>query len=272
MIPARPRGGFVRAPRTRSDSCACAACATADEGCRSIRMRSGDNCRSTPRGWPSGPDQSRTPASLAHWLGTRLWCRLRRRSRTASTSLCGPTKSTWVCTSASADATSSRLTSTLSGSRTPASCSPIHPLRRCSLRRGSGRSPRSTRSKPCGRCATSSRSSRLLVLSLRVVKPDLGRGSALRLGLVLSLPALLLNPVLVTVGFGQVNLVVTLLVMWDLLSSRRIGKMAGTVGHRDRARRRGQADAAPLRALPPPHAALPRRVQLHRSRSWRASS
>jgi len=70
----------------------------------------------------------------------------------------------------------------------------------------------------------------LLVLSLRVVKPDLGRGSALRLGLVLSLPALLLNPVLVTVGFGQVNLVVTLLVMWDLLSSRRIGRWQAPLG------------------------------------------
>ncbi len=70
----------------------------------------------------------------------------------------------------------------------------------------------------------------LLVLSLRVVKPDLSRASALRLALVLSLPALLLNPVLVTIGFGQVNLVVTLLVMWDLLSPRRIGKWQAPMG------------------------------------------
>ena len=70
----------------------------------------------------------------------------------------------------------------------------------------------------------------LLVLSLRVVKPNLSRGSVLRLALVLSLPALLLNPVLVTVGFGQVNLVVTLLVMWDLLSSRRIGRWQAPSG------------------------------------------
>ena len=70
----------------------------------------------------------------------------------------------------------------------------------------------------------------LLVLSMRVVKPDLGRVRALRLALVLSLPALLLNPVLVTVGFGQVNLVVTLLVMWDLLSSRRIGRWQAPMG------------------------------------------
>ena len=70
----------------------------------------------------------------------------------------------------------------------------------------------------------------LLVLSLRVVKPDLGRVRGLRLALVLSLPALLLNPVLVTVGFGQVNLVVTLLVMWDLLSARRIGRWQAPLG------------------------------------------
>ena len=70
----------------------------------------------------------------------------------------------------------------------------------------------------------------LLVLSLRVVKPNLGRGDALRLALVLSLPALLLNPVLVTIGFGQVNLVVTLLVMWDLLSARRIGRWQAPLG------------------------------------------
>ena len=70
----------------------------------------------------------------------------------------------------------------------------------------------------------------LLVLSLRVVKPDLGGVRALRLALVLSLPALLLNPVLVTVGFGQVNLVVTLLIMWDLLSARRIGRWQAPLG------------------------------------------
>ena len=29
---------------------------------------------------------------------------------------------------------------------------------------------------------------------------------------------------LITIGFGQVNLFVMLLVMWDLLSERRIGK------------------------------------------------
>lgn len=63
----------------------------------------------------------------------------------------------------------------------------------------------------------------LLVLSLRVIRPEWRRVSRWRLALVLTLPALLLNPVLLTVGFGQVNLVVTLLVLWDLLGSRRIG-------------------------------------------------
>ncbi len=70
----------------------------------------------------------------------------------------------------------------------------------------------------------------VLVLSVRTVKPDLGRTPTWRLALVLSLPALLLNPVLVTIGFGQVNLVVTLLVMWDLLSERRIGRWKAPLG------------------------------------------
>jgi alpha-1,2-mannosyltransferase len=64
----------------------------------------------------------------------------------------------------------------------------------------------------------------LIVISLRLVKPDLSAASVWRVALVLTLPALLLNPVLVTVGFGQVNLVVAFLVMWDLLTPRRIGR------------------------------------------------
>jgi len=70
----------------------------------------------------------------------------------------------------------------------------------------------------------------LLVLSLRLVKPDLDRAAAWRLGLLLSLPAMLLNPVVITFAFGQVNLVVTLLVMWDLLSERRIGSWQAPLG------------------------------------------
>ena len=41
---------------------------------------------------------------------------------------------------------------------------------------------------------------------------------------------MLLNPVAITVAFGQVNLVVTLLVMWDLLSERRIGSWQAPLG------------------------------------------
>lgn len=70
----------------------------------------------------------------------------------------------------------------------------------------------------------------LLVLSVRLVMSDLSRQASWRLALALSLPALLLNPVLVTVGFGQVNLVVVVLVMWDLLTDRRIGRWQAPLG------------------------------------------
>ena len=70
----------------------------------------------------------------------------------------------------------------------------------------------------------------VLVLSLRLVKPSLDRVATWRLALALSLPAVLINPVLITIGFGQVNLFVTFLVMWDLLSDRRIGKRQMPLG------------------------------------------
>jgi len=70
----------------------------------------------------------------------------------------------------------------------------------------------------------------VLVLSVRLVKPSLERAATWRLALALSLPAVLLNPVLITIGFGQVNLFVTFLVMWDLLSDRRIGKRQMPLG------------------------------------------
>ncbi len=70
----------------------------------------------------------------------------------------------------------------------------------------------------------------VLVVSIRLVKPGMSTASVWRLALVLTLPALLLNPVLVTVGFGQVNLVVTFLVMWDLLTPRRIGRWHPPLG------------------------------------------
>jgi alpha-1,2-mannosyltransferase len=46
----------------------------------------------------------------------------------------------------------------------------------------------------------------------------------------LTMPALLLNPVFLTVGFGQINLVVALLVLWDLLTPRRIGRFEVPLG------------------------------------------
>ena len=70
----------------------------------------------------------------------------------------------------------------------------------------------------------------VLVLSLRLIKPSLDKTATWRLALALSLPALLLNPVLITIGFGQVNLFITFLVMWDLLSDRRIGKRQMPLG------------------------------------------
>jgi alpha-1,2-mannosyltransferase len=70
----------------------------------------------------------------------------------------------------------------------------------------------------------------VLVLSVRLVKPSVDRVATWRLALALSLPAVLLNPVLITIGFGQVNLFVTFLVMWDLLSDRRIGKRQMPLG------------------------------------------
>jgi alpha-1,2-mannosyltransferase len=70
----------------------------------------------------------------------------------------------------------------------------------------------------------------VLVFSVRLVKPSLDRVATWRLALALSLPAVLLNPVLITIGFGQVNLFVTFLVMWDLLSDRRIGKRQMPLG------------------------------------------
>ena len=86
----------------------------------------------------------------------------------------------------------------------------------------------------------------LLIVSLRVVRPDLSRRSAWRLALVLSLPALLLNPVLITIGFGQVNLVVALLIMWDLLSERRIGRWQAPMGVAAGPGRGSEADPAPF--------------------------
>ena len=102
----------------------------------------------------------------------------------------------------------------------------------------------------------------VLVLSVRLVKPSLDGISTWRLALALTLPALLLNPVLITIGFGQVNLFVTFLVMWDLLSERRIGRRQLPLGLGHRSGRCHQADSPAVRPLPGAHPALAWRSDL----------
>lgn len=63
----------------------------------------------------------------------------------------------------------------------------------------------------------------LLVLSIRVVRPEVQVATRWRLALLLTAPAVFLNPVLGTITYAQVNLMLALLVLWDLLGSRRIG-------------------------------------------------
>ena len=144
--------------------------------------------------------------------------------RTASTSRCGPMR--WISASICAwgGSTSSRPTSIRSSSRTPASRSPIPRSPRSSSHHGSGRSRSVGSVQAVWTMGNVAALVGVLVLSVRLVKPSLDRVATWRLALALSLPALLLNPVLITIGFGQVNLFVTFLVMWDLLSERRIGK------------------------------------------------
>jgi alpha-1,2-mannosyltransferase len=70
----------------------------------------------------------------------------------------------------------------------------------------------------------------LIRLSLRLVVPGLRRTEALRWTLLLLLPALALNPVFTTVGLGQINLVLCVLVMWDLATERRVGSRTVPLG------------------------------------------
>lgn len=60
----------------------------------------------------------------------------------------------------------------------------------------------------------------LLATSLRRVRPGWGRADVLRWALLLSFPALLLDPVFLTIGLGQVNLVLAAAVLWDLTGDR----------------------------------------------------
>ncbi len=63
----------------------------------------------------------------------------------------------------------------------------------------------------------------LIYLSIRIVIPRLPRQQAVRRALLVLAPALALNPVFNTVGLGQINLVLCLLITWDLATDRRIG-------------------------------------------------
>jgi alpha-1,2-mannosyltransferase len=63
----------------------------------------------------------------------------------------------------------------------------------------------------------------LLIVVTGAVRPDIPRHSRRLLALGLSAPALLLDPVLLAVRHGQVDILVTLLVVWDLVGARRLG-------------------------------------------------
>jgi alpha-1,2-mannosyltransferase len=62
----------------------------------------------------------------------------------------------------------------------------------------------------------------LIYLSIRIVLPKLHRKQTERWALLLLLPALALNPVFTNVGLGQINLVLCLLITWDLATDRRV--------------------------------------------------
>src|ERR1700722_6634249 len=63
----------------------------------------------------------------------------------------------------------------------------------------------------------------LIYISIRIVVPRLHRKQAVRWALLLLSPAVALNPVFTTVGLGQINLILCLLIIWDLATDRRIG-------------------------------------------------
>ncbi|MFZ0667417.1 MAG: glycosyltransferase 87 family protein [Acidimicrobiales bacterium] len=70
----------------------------------------------------------------------------------------------------------------------------------------------------------------LIYLSIRIVVPRLPRNRVVAGALVLLLPALALNPVFNTIGLGQINLVLCVLVVWDLGTDRRIGSRTLPLG------------------------------------------
>ncbi len=113
----------------------------------------------------------------------------------------------------------------------------------------------------------------LLYLSIRIVVPRLGRKVAVRWALLLLLPALALNPVFNTVGLGQINLVLCLLITWDLATDRRIGSRRVPLGIATGVAAGHKAHPAHLRAVSDHHPSYPRgpplRHHVHRVRGDR---
>jgi DNA-binding PadR family transcriptional regulator len=63
----------------------------------------------------------------------------------------------------------------------------------------------------------------LLAVVLKAVRPELTKESRRRWALALAAPALFLDPVLLAVRHGQVDILITVLVLWDLVGTRRLG-------------------------------------------------
>jgi alpha-1,2-mannosyltransferase len=65
----------------------------------------------------------------------------------------------------------------------------------------------------------------LLTIVIRAVRPDLPRPWRRLWALGLAAPALFLDPVLLAVRHGQVDIIITVLVLWDLAGTRRLAAM-----------------------------------------------
>jgi alpha-1,2-mannosyltransferase len=78
----------------------------------------------------------------------------------------------------------------------------------------------------------------LIYLSIRIISPQLEQRRAARWALLLLTPALLLDPVFIDVGLGQINLVLTVMILWDLAGKRRVGSHSLPLGGQPGSRRR----------------------------------
>jgi alpha-1,2-mannosyltransferase len=70
----------------------------------------------------------------------------------------------------------------------------------------------------------------LIYISLQAVVPGISRRTAVRWALLLLLPAVVLDPVFVNIGLGQINLVLCLMITWDLLGSRKVAGRTVPIG------------------------------------------